>query len=334
MSPQPEGGQRLGMSADPLRPAGSPAATALINRLRSWRPTLEVQSLEPLGQGDFCHAFLLNGHEVVRVPRHPEAAEALAREACLLRHIGPLLPLPVPALRRVPGPSPGGPLAVHERVPGTELSRALWLRSPKPERARLAREVGAFLRVLHGLNVDVGRRCGLPEVDHRADVARLRLRLGGPPGSFLQDALRTSLERGLGGFEAGLGSSPAPVSLLHADLGPGHVFCDPERWELTGVIDWGDARIGDPARDFIFVYEDWGPGFLEAALEAYGAGAGKDGFARRVLLHYLVDQLHWTLGAAEVGRAADVEHGVRALGQAVIDLDRFGEDLDRDGRVG
>jgi aminoglycoside phosphotransferase (APT) family kinase protein len=46
----------------------------------------------------------------------------------------------------------------------------------------------------------------------------------------------------LAGFE--------PV-LTHSDLLPEHMLCRDGR--LVGVIDWGDARVGDPALDYAWL---------------------------------------------------------------------------------
>ena len=47
--------------------------------------------------------------------------------------------------------------------------------------------------------------------------------------------------------------------LLHADLGPEHLLVRDGR--LVGVIDWGDARFGDPALDYAWLlngpFADW-----------------------------------------------------------------------------
>ena len=47
--------------------------------------------------------------------------------------------------------------------------------------------------------------------------------------------------------------------LLHADLGPEHLLVRDSR--LVGVIDWGDARVGDPALDYAWLlngpFADW-----------------------------------------------------------------------------
>jgi aminoglycoside phosphotransferase (APT) family kinase protein len=57
--------------------------------------------------------------------------------------------------------------------------------------------------------------------------------------------------------------------LTHADLGPAHILS--RGGELTGVIDWSDARIGDPALDFAWALNGAPAAFAEAVLGAYAS---------------------------------------------------------------
>jgi aminoglycoside phosphotransferase (APT) family kinase protein len=45
----------------------------------------------------------------------------------------------------------------------------------------------------------------------------------------------------------------------HNDLGIEHVLVDPAGWAVTGVIDWSDAALVDPAVDVGLLYRDLGP---------------------------------------------------------------------------
>jgi aminoglycoside phosphotransferase (APT) family kinase protein len=58
----------------------------------------------------------------------------------------------------------------------------------------------------------------------------------------------------------------------HNDLGIEHVLVDPATATVTGVIDWSDAALADPACDFGLLYRDLGPAALAAALTEYRAG--------------------------------------------------------------
>jgi aminoglycoside phosphotransferase (APT) family kinase protein len=89
-------------------------------------------------------------------------------------------------------------------------------------------------------------------------------RLYGAVAGRLGSALRYRIE-------AFLGSAPPagdfPRVFSHNDLGSEHVLID--AGTVTGVIDWGDAAIVDPAYDFGLLLRDLGSGGFEAALAAY-----------------------------------------------------------------
>ncbi len=57
--------------------------------------------------------------------------------------------------------------------------------------------------------------------------------------------------------------------VLHADLGPDHVLCRDGR--VVGVIDWSDARIGDPALDLSWCLNGTPDAFASAIGRVYGA---------------------------------------------------------------
>ncbi|MFC6847283.1 phosphotransferase [Streptomyces caelestis] len=58
-----------------------------------------------------------------------------------------------------------------------------------------------------------------------------------------------------------VGTLPAEA-LVHGDLGPGHLLA--QDGALTGVIDFGDAHIGDPAVDLAWALNGTSPAFAEA----------------------------------------------------------------------
>lgn len=291
-------------------------------------PPLHVRTVEPLGEGDFCTAWLVNGTLVVRQAKHPEAGRALEREACLMPVLARRLPVQAPVPQVVsPDGSHGPVLALHGLIEGVELTRERWEELPEPRRSAAARDLGRFLRVLHDVEPELAAACHVPILDASARIEELRGMLMDPPGrewpavlrDRLTEPLRTAL---LGAFESyldGESGGSHEAALLHGDLSPGHVLIDPASRTLSGVIDWGDAMLCDPARDFIFLYEDWGRDFLRHALDGYGAG-GDASFLRRILVLYLADQTEWTLQVAEDGRSRDVEQGGVGLERGVRDL--------------
>ncbi|MGH7576372.1 MAG: phosphotransferase, partial [Longimicrobiales bacterium] len=59
------------------------------------------------------------------------------------------------------------------------------------------------------------------------------------------------------------------VRFIHHDLGPEHLILDPDTGRLVGILDWTDAILGDPARDFVFLVTWRGWSLVEQVLNSY-----------------------------------------------------------------
>ncbi|HEX2188854.1 MAG TPA: aminoglycoside phosphotransferase family protein [Longimicrobiaceae bacterium] len=281
------------------------AAALLASRL----PGADGRPLEPLGEGDYCLAFRW-GSRVVRAAKHPAAAAALRREACVLAEVAGLLPLPVP---RPEYHAPPGcpPFTVHDEVRGEVLTREGWEGMPAPARTRAASDLAAFLRALHSLPAEVGDRCGLERLDAASKARSLRGSCAEGLHARLDRETRDRLDAALAGW-----SSPAPGAapeavLLHRDVAPGHLLCDPATGRLTGVIDFGDVALGEPARDFVYVYEDFGPAILAEVLAAY-AGERAPALLPEVRRWYLLEAVEWTVAASGAG-GPELEEGLAEI---------------------
>jgi Ser/Thr protein kinase RdoA (MazF antagonist) len=66
----------------------------------------------------------------------------------------------------------------------------------------------------------------------------------------------------------GFGASSA-LTFIHHDLSPEHLLVDPGTGQLTGILDWTDAILGDAARDFVFLVAWQGWAYTEEVLRNY-----------------------------------------------------------------
>jgi aminoglycoside phosphotransferase (APT) family kinase protein len=205
--------------------------------LRAHAPQLAAAEIAELGHG-LDHTAFVSGDLVLRVAD----AGDVGREARLLERLAPQLSLPIPTPRFADVDA--GVLA-YEKLPG----RPLLGRSPP---ADAAHHLGRFLRELHAVDP--------------ATVDDLAPTEAADPTEWLED-----LDGPADLLDVVQASRPEPVRqrvLAHADLGAEHIL--ELDGALTGIIDWSDAAITDPALDFARLYRDFGPGFLGATLDAYG----------------------------------------------------------------
>lgn len=284
----------------------SSAATILARHL----PSTTYTSLEPFGSGDFTLAFK-QGSQVIRMARHPEAADALKRESCVLAKIAAKLPLPVPRPTYY-APLQCPPFTVHDEIVGEILTRDLWEDLPTMTRDKAADDLTAFLMALHSLPVEIGMTCGLERLDVTALARSLRGKIAHTITDLLDQETQTRLSKVLESWALPSSSERQPSVLLHCDIGPGHLLYNPQTGNLTGIIDFGDLVIGDPARDFIYIYEDFGPLILGEVVVRY-AGNDAPFMISTIRKWYLLEAITWTVEMFVTGRRSEVEHGLAEI---------------------
>ena len=250
----------------------------------SWSPD-PVRRLRLLGAGASYWAFLLNETWVCRVARTAAARRSLRREATLLPWLAPQLPLPIPVPHFTGRDAQGQLLfAAYPFLPGPNLSPARYGHLDAPGRARCAAQLGQFLAQLHAVNPAAaptgGARVPVFGLDALATYLWKRAQRTLYPGAadLEQQFLARVLDRGntTGGDDTG-GAGPKglaafaaqPVGWLHGDLSHDHVLFNPAAGAVSAVIDFGDLRRGEPAWDLVFLYRDYGPGFVAQLLRVY-----------------------------------------------------------------
>jgi aminoglycoside phosphotransferase (APT) family kinase protein len=216
-------------------------------------PGYQVESLTRLGAGLDHVVYEVNGDLIVRFGTGADAD----REARLLTAVGNFSPLPVP----VPRFTDAGCLA-YPKLPGVPLLDAAGV-----DGVPVAAALGGLLAALHA--APAGRMATLVETDDLpVDEWRREAReTYAAVSQHIPSAYRRRVEAFL---ETPPPREPDTLAFSHNDLGIEHVLVDPLTGAVTGVVDWSDAAIVDPAFDFGLIHRDLGPAALEAALAAYG----------------------------------------------------------------
>jgi aminoglycoside phosphotransferase (APT) family kinase protein len=198
---------------------------------------------------------------IVRFSKEEDAqlrAHEVRREAAILAAVREVATIPTP------GPvlsQPAEGFLAYPKVPGIPLAH---LPLPWHVPPGFAPAIGAFLGRLHAFPLDRARRL----VEY--DVWPLPEWLSAAEQEFagvahhVPQAFHGRIERFLA---TPVPAEPGEFAFCHNDLGIEHVLVDPETREITGIIDWADAAIADPAIDFARLYRDLGPSILDALCE-------------------------------------------------------------------
>ncbi|MCB1827357.1 MAG: phosphotransferase [Coxiellaceae bacterium] len=242
-------------SSDPWIPEIDISPAFVRARLAESFPEFAVTSVELLGRGWDNAAYLVNQQWVFRFPCREVAAQVMAVEVALLPAIQEILPLTIPTLEFIctDNPNYGWPFSGYKKLSGETACR---LQMNDDERLRCAIPLAQFLKVLHSEQLfQIGRECNIPgDIWQKSDPSfrvSLTLELFDALAArnvyFASDKLRQLVQ----GSEDIVVERPS--SLVHGDFYVRHLIID-NVGELSGIIDWGDVHIGQPALDLSIVY--------------------------------------------------------------------------------
>ena len=241
---------------------------------------LSVASFALLGAGEDHCAFTVNGDWVFRFARDAEADRDATRDAAdlliFLQKHSPLT-VPLPVYRNEAHGYMG-----YQKLPGVSL---LGMREQFTIQGwpTFPQAIGAFLTAIHATPLDQVRAfvhddpVALEDWREEARTTFALVRRHIPTSSWQQiDAFL-------------LAPVPAEAyvpTLAHSDFGIEHILVDPAMRRITGIIDWGDAAIADPAYDFGKLYRDLGLAALEAVLTHYHPTTNDVGAIRERAIFY------------------------------------------------
>lgn len=288
-----------------------PVTAAVVRAvLHAWRPERSVVGLRRIGVG-WDHAVWQCGDVVVRCPHQRGSLTLAAGRSGALSWLAGRLPVPIPKPLFVAPPVGGHPgqCVVYQGIVG-EMPAACGL--TLDDRHRAAPLLGRALGVLHGLSLEDARKQGLQERWLPQDELRLRTTNGQLRATQLANTRWAALSR-----RAVQGMEPPPQqggerAVTHGDLHPGQLLFG-DQGQLTGIIDWDELRIGDPAMDLALVYALLPAASRGAFWAAYGTPWCEDR-ARHVALSVSLAILAQAAATDEVALA---EEAARSVGFAL-----------------
>jgi aminoglycoside 2''-phosphotransferase len=257
--------------------------------LRAHCPDLNVYSIFFLGKGEFCTAYLVNGTSVFRFANYSYVNECLLREACLLPTIAQQFNVRIPVPKLINTESEPAFIS-YPFVRGSFLTRKRYLHMLEDRREICAGTIANFINALHDTDLELARNCGVAQIDEEAYISRLWIRVQDSLLRVLGKEERTWIEESIQKY-CDMRRSPTFLSvLLHHDISPQHVLYDQSKDMVMGVIDFGDMEVGDPCREFLLLYVDFGLDFLSRVVKSY-RNNDRPGLITRMFQYYLLDQI-------------------------------------------
>lgn len=259
------------------------------------------RSLNVIPGGWDFDTFEVDGEWIFRFPKREPDGRSLERELRLLPALVDRLPFDVPRpVHR--GTHDGRPFAGYRKISGRPLC---------PDDAQsdvIRRDLAGFLEAMHRFPADRARDLlgveGTLDAWHE-EYVRLRALFEDSVAPLVPAAVADAARHG---FDRFAGSEFVPV-LVHRDLGAEHILVHQDR--LSGVIDFGDAGVGDPAIDLVGLWITLGPPAATAVAEA--CGYASEDFFQRVRFYHWMGAVHAVLYGLRIGDTSEVRAGCVGL---------------------
>lgn len=238
------------MSSTKMHPDEPDIDSALVRDLVAHQfPRWAGLSITPVASTGTDNAMYRVGDEmVVRLPRRPQAALMIEKEARWLPVFAPQLPLDVPVPLAKGGPAHGypWPWAICRWLEGGDA-----LVEEIKDLDEAAITLADFISALRRIDTNGGpspapdnffRGVPLRERDERTREAIEEL-----PATFDKESLTLAWEEALATPE-----SQDDPSWIHGDLAAGNLLVRQHR--IVGVLDWGALSVADPACDLMIAW--------------------------------------------------------------------------------
>ncbi len=241
---------------------------SLIKRTYSQFSNYDLAAIQLLTQGWDSLVLDINNEYIFRFPRREETKQQFLKEIRLLSELKKVLSLPIPDFEfiRLGHQDPAQSFIGYHKLHGAPLER-------KASRSRnIIEQLGIFLSELHHFPVQEAVNLNIPTANPQdwrqnyLDLYKWVRSYCFPKMQAIEISHFSALWEDYLGDEHNFAFQPV---LIHGDLTSEHILYDPNWDSLSGIIDWGDARIGDPALDFAGLYLTGGEDLVRHVLDIY-----------------------------------------------------------------
>lgn len=252
-----------------------------LRRIRKEFPRLKFSSVRiPTPQGVDHVAIVLDEKWIFRFPKKQKYKKLFKKEIRLMDALHARIPLPIPHYEFVARDKSFGGYAF---IPGVSLRRPMYMRMSSVAKKRVQRQMAGFLSALHATPLSIAKKYGV----RRTTIGRYFTR---QHGQYLRHVrhLLTAKEKKMADahyreMRLHLHDAFTPA-LIHYDLHLDHILTDAKLTKITGIIDFGDRMIGDPAFDFSVLWR-YGPQCAEYVFAQY-TGPVDSQFFTRIKLYF------------------------------------------------
>jgi len=291
----------------------------IMRKISDQFPGIESKDIQFLYHGTY-NVYEVKGTNIFRFPDKSflpqDAIQLIDREKETLEFLRAHIEFEIPKPSYV-SLDPLNPYLGYKRIPGISLSR-IFSQLSLQSKVSLGKQIGNFLTDLHSDRILELYENQFGNTFSFEDYQEKWRNLSTKVVNKLSHMFSTVQNRWIKGifsdFLNQMSSFHFKPKLVHGDFDTSNILVNPQSNRLTGIIDFEEASIYDPAADFFFIHE--GEEFLKAVLSTY-QGEVDEHLGTRNIFYYNRAPLIYILTGIEIHKPKMVEAGVNMLHQRI-----------------
>lgn len=244
---------------------------ACLETINKHIPDLVIHQCAFADQGQNSLVAIVNGELIFKFPRYRHVIEELKKESEMLPIISSHVTLEVPVLlySSFESDEPGKAFFGYKMIRGTPLERELFWQLENKH--ALAAQIGGFLHELHGLPADCLAGVGIKQRDGFAYWSRMLMQIENSVFPHIHPESREQIVESFRRFLDYDENFQYESVLTHGDFGTSNIIYDANAERVSGVIDFGQVALDDPAIDIasLICPMGYGEDFTKYLVQAY-----------------------------------------------------------------
>lgn len=231
-------------------------------------PNIDNNKIQVFDDGWDYVVIVVNSELAFRFPRREDYAKTLPIEVNFLELFVDKSPVRVPKMTNQKDETTGISYVSYRFIPGVQFTKSISSTFSKDELLAVAKQLGTFLAVIHSFPVEEAKQLGIQQIDSFDSWQKRLTKIKKEVFPHIDENEQKWIIVLFENFLETIAKTPIKSVLTHSDIMPEHIIVDPKTHTLSGIIDFGDILIADPAHDFTFLAR-YGQDFLNESYKSY-----------------------------------------------------------------
>ncbi|USK54249.1 aminoglycoside phosphotransferase family protein [Cytobacillus solani] len=228
---------------------------------------LKINHIMPLGEGWMSRAYLINHEIVFRFPKEKDGAIDTEKEIKALPSLKKHISLKIPEFIYCGKQDNGYPFVGYRLLPGVPMDEQLFCSLPSETKDKIAHQIAEFMDQISSFCVEQAKNLNIPETNFYQYYLENFNEVKKKAFTKINQDMQTYIAFRFETYLEDKNHFRYSPKLLHADLSMDHLLFDLKRQEITGIIDFGDMKIGDPDYEYLYLLEECGETFTKKVME-------------------------------------------------------------------